>query len=250
MATRNDNVRAISTRFTRAQDSYRINSSKRRRTLAKLRKELKKTFIMVTLSALFIAALADLLSIVDLGWIVSWIIPGIVLFMARRITGINQGADHVIAYRKQAQRQLKVLRNRLRPALVATRNARLAAGQTNEDLGAQAHSYVMTFIRDTAIAQLLELVPVLDILPIYLGQVCKVIIDQNIAYQKAMKLIPKYEQALGSIDQLERFEVAFLAQQLELALQKYEQSEREVEMEEQGEAYSTPFAGAPLGAPA
>jgi hypothetical protein len=198
----------------RAQAQYVRNQRERQQQLTKLRSDIKKTMILVIVGALAVATIADILSIFDVGWVVSWAIPCICAVMVRRVTRINKAGEQLATATAAAQRQLQVLRQRLRPALMATGNVRLAIGGIGGAIAWRARSYVTTFIRDTVITQLIELVPIIDILPVYIGQVVKMIIDQNVAYQKAKKLLPNLERALQQIDQLERFEIEYLARAL------------------------------------
>jgi hypothetical protein len=171
------------------------------------------------IGAIIVAAIADILSIFDVGWIISWAIPMICWVMVRRIAHINKGGDAIVEANKKAHRQLTILRQRLRPALLASGGAQFLAASTTSELSWKARSYVSTFIRDTAITQIAELVPFLDWLPFYIGQVVKMIVDQNIAYKKVKKLMPNLEHTLQLIDTLEQFELKFQARQLARILQ-------------------------------
>ena len=75
-------------------------------------------------------------------------------------------------------------------------------------------SHVSTFARDTIITQLVELIPIIDVLPLYISQVVKVFVDQNIAYQKVKKLMPHLQYIHQQIDRLEQFEIQYMARQI------------------------------------
>lgn len=153
------------------------------------------------------AGVSDILSVADLGWMTSWIIPIVSWFMVRSINRINSRSDNIAAAVDIIQQQAQLMTQRLRPMLAASGNTQLLAQVHVTAVRAKASSYVRTFIRDTIITQLLELIPFVDMLPFYLGQVAKVIIDQNVAYQKAIRLMPQYDQAAQLLTTLERAEI-------------------------------------------
>lgn len=179
------------------------NHRDRQKQLAELRRGIKKTMFIIALSALLIATLADILSIFDIGWVVSWAIPPICWVIVRRITQINKNGDAIVKAHTSAQRQLVVLCQRLHVAPSAV-----------NVVSWKAKSYVGTFVRDTAITQLFELIPILDWLPTYIGQVVKVIIDQNRAYKQANILIPALERIFQTIEKLEQLELQYQARQI------------------------------------
>lgn len=156
---------------------------------------------------LLIAAFCDLLSIVDAGWVVSWTIPIISWFMVRRINSIMKSSELIAKATNRLAREAALARQRVMQILPPTERGRVAASERVSAVSEQAKSYVRTWIRDSVITQLIELVPVVDILPLYLGQVVKMIINQNIEYQKVKKLMPAYESILARTDALERMEI-------------------------------------------
>lgn len=198
-------AQAMLERFQMAQATYRRNHEQRQEERKTLSKDIRKTFFLIIISAVAIAGIADLLSLADLGWIVSWVIPAITWFLARRIRTIEKGSESIAKATQRAERQLTILQQRLRPVF----GSRVGGSRIGIAF-AQARSYMVTYIRDTIIAQLLELIPVVDMLPLYLGQVIKMVVEQNIAYQKALKLMPVYDQLITDIDRLERMELAHL----------------------------------------
>ncbi len=198
----------------RAQAQYARNSAARGDLEKKLANNIKKTILIVFVAALFVATLADILSFFDFGWVVSWAIPMIVWFMVRRVTAINKGGDAIVGVHATARRQLTLLQQRLRPALQSSGNIRLLVSTKVEGMAFAGKSYVSTFVRDTIITQLIELIPIIDVLPLYIGQVIKVFVDQNIAYQKVKKLMPHLEHVHQQIDRLEQFEIQYVARQI------------------------------------
>lgn len=201
-----------------AQAQYVRNQRERQKQLASIRHDIKKTAIFVFIAAVIVAALADILSLFDVGWIVSWAIPFICWVMVRRITRINKTGDRIAAADVAAQRQLQILRQRLRPALQATGNAQLLTESRLGNVAWKTRSYISIFVRDTAITQLVELVPFLDWLPFYIGQVVKVFIDQNIEYQKVRKFLPQLERTFSKLERLEKFEIIYIARVLALSI--------------------------------
>ena len=198
----------------RAQTQFERNSTARTEIEKKLANNIKKTILIVFISAVCVAALADILSIIDFGWLVSWTIPMIVWTMARRVTAINAGGDAIVAAHTSAQRQLTLLQQRLRPAMQSSGNTGLLVSTKVGSLVFAGKSYVSTFARDTIITQLIELIPIIDVLPLYIGQVVKVFVDQNISYQKVKKLMPHLQYVHQQIDRLEQFEIQYMARQI------------------------------------
>lgn len=198
----------------RAQTQYERNSTARADLEKKLGNNIKKTILVVFISAVSVAAIADILSVFDFGWVVSWAIPMIVWTMVRRVTAINAGGDAIVAAHRSAKRQLTLLQQRLRPAMQSSGNIKLLASSKVDDLVFAGKSYISTWVRDTIITQLVELIPVVDVLPLYIGQVVKVFVDQNISYQKVKKLMPHLQYVHQQIDRLEQFEIQYMARQI------------------------------------
>jgi len=199
-----------------AQAQYERNSTARTNLEQKLISNIKKTMLVVFIAALCVAAIADILSFfeIELNLLVAWLIPMISWFLVRRVSGINKGGDTIVSAHTAAQRQLTLLQQRLRPAIQASRNTELLVGTKVDALVFAGKSYISTFARDTIITQLVELVPVVNMLPFYIGQVVKMFIDQNLAYQKVRKLMPQLHYAHQQIDRLEQFEIQFMARQI------------------------------------
>jgi hypothetical protein len=207
-------IRALAERIKRLSMLRERNGKARAQEREKLVGNIRKTALVVVIFVLWVAALADLLSFIDFGWLVSWAIPLACALIVRRMNAIGHAAEGLATATAAHQRQEAVLRQRLRPLLAASGNSRMLVAEAVSDISYQFTSYVRAFVRDTIITQLLELIPILDMLPMYLGQVVKVIIDQNIAYQKAMKLVPAYDRAVVMLERLERFELEYLLRRL------------------------------------
>jgi hypothetical protein len=205
----------------RMQARYVRNQRERQGQLSSIRHDIKKTAIIILVAAIAVATLADILSVFDVELLVCWAIPMICWFMVRRVVRINKTGERIVATTTVAQRQLQLTRQRLRTALQTTGNAQLLTGSRLENIAWKAGSYVKTFIRDTVITQLVELIPFLNMLPFYIGQVVKVAVDQNIEYQKVRKLLPQLERVFAQLERLERFEIEYAAHMIAAAIQKY-----------------------------
>src|ERR1044071_5540299 len=77
----------------RAAADYDRRRREREQRYERLKSQAKKTFLLVVIFALWIAAVADILSITDVGWVVSWIIPIVSWFIVRRISAINSSVQ-------------------------------------------------------------------------------------------------------------------------------------------------------------
>lgn len=200
-------VRAVAERLQTAQTAYQRADAARASEHATILRHIKKTGWLVVGCALFIAAVADLLSIVDTGWVVSWIIPIISWFMVRRINSIMKSSALIAKATNRISREVVLARQRVMQILPPAERGRVAVSEHVSAVSEQAKNYVRTWIRDTVITQLIELIPLVDMLPLYLGQVVKMIVNQNIEYQKVRKLMPAYERALTRVGELERMEI-------------------------------------------
>lgn len=228
-----------------AQAQFERNSTARADLEKKLANNIKKTLILVFISAVCVAALADILSIFDLGWIVSWTIPMVVWAMVRRVTAINNGGDAIVAAHRSAKRQLTVLQQRLQPVLRSPEGIRALAASKTGDMVFAGKSYAMTFVRDTIITQLIELVPVIDMLPFYIGQVVKVFVDQNIAYQKVKELLPQLQHVHQQINGLEHFEIQHMANQIATVVR----AQQVISSRQRRQVQSVPSRESPATAP-
>ncbi len=198
-------------RLQQTAHHYRQRQEEREQTYARLKGQAKKTFILIVIFALLIAAVADILSIVDLGWLISWFLPIVCWFMVRRINGINRSVQQIKNAQWAALGDLRLLRQQLRPALVASGQMQLFLTAESLEIRQAARNYVATFIRDEVITQLIELIPGVDILPLYLAEVVKVIIDQRRAYRRAKEVLVPYRKILDLVTQLEQFDLQYQA---------------------------------------
>lgn len=177
-----------------------------------LKARARKTMILVAVAALFVAGVADILSLLDFGWVVSWSIPLITWTIVRRIGVMDRSVQAISEAQNTALQKAKVMRQRLRPQLAAQGKLRLFISIESLEAKQVVRSYVSAFIRDTVITQIAELIPVVDWLPLYLGQVVKLMIDERRAYRQTQDALQSYRQALDLLAQLELFEVGALAQ--------------------------------------
>lgn len=179
-----------------------------------IKQSIRKTAWYVIGAMIFVATISDILSFFDVGWVMSWLIPVFSWFMVLKINAILKQSPRILAATQRLAKEEQLIRQRLMMLLPPIERAKLGAQTYTGDTIAGAKSYVTTWIRDSIITQLIELIPIVDILPLYLGQVIKMIINQNIEYQKVQKLIPTYERGLSVVESLEGKEIAFLNRRL------------------------------------
>ncbi len=204
------NARTVLQRMQTAQVVADRSGKRRSAELAAIRRNIKKTGWLVVVCVVFLAAIADLLSLADLGWVVSWTIPIVSWFMVRRINGIMKSSERIANATNALVRETAIIRQRVLQLLPPAERGKLIATERVGVISEKARSYVRTWIRDSVITQLIELIPVVDMLPLYLGQIVKMIVNQNIEYQKVRKLMPAYERALAQATELEQAEIAQL----------------------------------------
>lgn len=157
---------------------------------------IRRSGMLVIVGVLAVAGIADLLSLIDVGWVASWLIPIVSWFIVRRVTGMRTVTSDIAGAQQEATHQIRILRQRL--------------GMASSDLPSlneQAKSYVVTFVSTQLVAQSLELIPVLDWLPMYLGSVVKILFDQHKAYRTAQAALALHRQTLDALIQLEEAEV-------------------------------------------
>lgn len=205
-----------SSALTNARARIQRSQQGREQQVARFKKEIRKTGLMILGAALMVAIVADICDAIDLGWVIAWTLPIISWNLIRRISSINKGGDHITQAIEAAQRTLRITQQRLRPALLQSGNGKLLVNDAIGSVAWKGKSYVGRYLRNFVITYILELIPILDWLPMYTGGVVKVIIDQNIAYQKVRALIPELQRVNERIDRLEQFEMNILLLQEEV----------------------------------
>lgn len=193
-----------------ATRNYERVRREREEVYTTLQSQAKKTMLLVAIGALAVAGLADLLSIIDIGWVISWTIPMVTWMIVRRVGTIDRSVQAIAIAQQQALTQLRLLRQRLRPQLAASGRLHVFIAAESLQITHAARSYVSTFIRDTFLTQITELVPVLNWLPLYVGQVVKLMIDERTSYRRARAILVPYRQTLDLLTQLELFEIETL----------------------------------------
>lgn len=227
---------ALAERINQLVVANQRGSERHQKEVQELTRMIKRTFILVGITALAIALVADILSIWDCGWIVSWLIPCFTFFMARRIKRINHGAQRIGEAQQRADREVVILQQRLQPALSTRQRSDLLQRSAVRQAVSVASSYITRYVVTELGTQGLELIPALDWLPMYLGSVVKVMLDQYNAYQKARKLLPPLQKTLVIIEQLEAFEISYLTQQLAAFVQVYQQQLSQITQQQRAQA--------------
>lgn len=230
-------------------------ADRRQRDIANFRRGIRKSFFLVTASAVSVAAIADVLSFWDLGWVIAWAIIPLTWLMTRRINGINHTRNAIADAHTAAAREIVVVRQRLMPMLAASGRSgaisRMSWDVTQSIISSRVSSYTKKYVITTASVQVFELIPILDILPAYLGQVALVIIDQYLAVRVARRQLSFLQSAFATLERFEGLELSALSRQLAELVRAYQQAEQEAMLREyQAAARETLIAPAPLSAPA
>jgi hypothetical protein len=148
-----------------------------------------------------IAGLSDLLSIVDLGWLLSWMMPivvSVMLMKQRRIDSAAQQLHGAIrdlsAYqdRLYAQQQRQARHPFLAEQPDAVHGISFAPPSAPA-LSAVSMASWSGFIVESFTVQLIELIPVLDWLPFYTGQVFRRFRAVGIASARARDMLRSFE---------------------------------------------------------
>lgn len=186
------------------------NAAERQQELQRIRSQMKKTALFIFITALAIAGIADLLSIADLGWLADIVFVPVTYAIARRTLRINRGGDMAVAAQAAAHRNITVLQQRLRPAIVAGKRTDLSqalVGQQVANIGVRFSSYMRQFVVLSVGVQITELIPILDWLPFYIGQVVKMMTDQYKAYRMAAQVLSPLQRSYALLERLEAFEI-------------------------------------------
>lgn len=207
-------------RYRTVNQAYLRQAQRWEEEQKRFRRQTRRTNILIVLGALIIAAIADLLSIVDAGWLISWSIPLICFFVARRIDGINRAVAsiHLASNRYDAESQ--ALQERLGPAL--REPGAPSIPETPRLAPYRYRPYLRMFVVESVLVQGIELIPVIDVLPLYLGQVVRVVIKQYASNRSARMALRGYAQSVRALDRLRRFEVEYLLRKVE---QQYQAAE-------------------------
>jgi FtsH-binding integral membrane protein len=224
MADIDQRAQILAQKLQRAQISYTRTAQAREQQHAKILRGVRKISTPALIGIGVLAGLADALSIIDMGWIISWTIPLASWVVVRRINAMRAMSKDITAATQRLRRDEGLVKQRLASILPASEIVKLHIQEGRELFETAASSYIGTFIRDTLITQFIELIPGVSILPIYLGQVVKLIINHNVEHQKIALIVSPYERSLASVDKLERMEVNRLNELLILALQQRTES--------------------------
>ncbi len=160
---------------------------RRRERFAKLEKNACTTGLVAIIVISLIAGVSDLLSIIDVGWITAWassLLMGV--FIKNRTNAIHKAVEAADEFSEELSRDLHIFA----PDAVVP-----------ETTSKKLSSYTKIFIRDTIIIQLVELIPIVDILPFYVGQVVKALIDQKRYREEAKRAISHCAQLLGILEE-------------------------------------------------
>jgi hypothetical protein len=169
--------------------SANMRQAQRREKYDKIKRDIRTTSLVVIIVIAVIVGISDLLSIIDLGWITSWLSTLLMwLFLKNRISAIEKATENMGEFAKELSKEL----------------AAIAPGTSLGDSPSVAKaSYTHIFLRDTIITQVIELVPGIDILPFYLGQFMKTLIDQQKRRKMAQDIINYCGQLIDSLDAAE-----------------------------------------------
>ncbi len=160
--------------------------SGRRERLSKIKKNAQTTALTAIVIIFLVAGVCDLLSIIDLGWVLSWLFSILMwMLIKNRIGLMHKSIEEAEKFSEELSRDLRVLAPQA--VLPETTSKKLS-------------SYTKIFIRDTIITQLIELIPVIDILPFYIGQLVKALVDQKKYRLEAQRAVSHCEEILGILE--------------------------------------------------
>ncbi|OGN07802.1 MAG: hypothetical protein A2750_01595 [Candidatus Yanofskybacteria bacterium RIFCSPHIGHO2_01_FULL_45_42] len=239
MATQSDNflvITELQNQLIKLAVPIERKQRDRQATLDKLQKKTQGFPLSLFLMALFFAGISEILSIFDAGWVTSWILAIILWFVKMKIDTVMRNANSLSALKTKLESEFVMLRQKLSQAAIQSGRSRLLGGVTQksrDDFNKQAsqsfQSYTNRFIKDLAIFQGIELIPVVDaIVPGYFGQVAKVFLDHRKERMRAFPVLMECRSLTRSIKQLEDFELEL--QQLPI-LEALNQLENEPEAE-------------------
>ncbi|OGN28315.1 MAG: hypothetical protein A2941_02150 [Candidatus Yanofskybacteria bacterium RIFCSPLOWO2_01_FULL_49_17] len=162
-----------------------IRQRERRERFERINKGVRTTSLAAVFIVFLIAGVSDLLSLIDLGWITSWLFSLLMwTFIKNRISAIEKSSEEMGEFAQELEQDLKTY----------------ALEANLEIVKSKPPSYGRIFIRDTIITQAIELVPVIDVLPFYLGQMVKALRDQQKIRRDAQKMVAYCEQMLDMLE--------------------------------------------------
>jgi hypothetical protein len=204
------NLAEGATRIQQQALRYELAQKEREQGYVRFQGSIKKAFILIGIAAVFVAVLADILSFFDLGWLVTILVPLLPMLtglIVRRIRSIERTEEQIVQAQEETVQQIKILRQRLHKPLAATNQMNLFYAIDALEVGQAVQSYIRKFVRDQIISQVLELIPVIDWLPMYTASAVKVLVDQRSAYRRAQRRLLPYREALDILSQLETFDI-------------------------------------------
>ncbi len=201
-------LRAAARQLTSARQQYVRASRARQESSATFARRISSASLAIVIAIIAIALIADILSIFDLGWLISWALAICTWYIGRRITVIRQISAELTTASTNAYQQTARLIAQLRPIAITAGRAALVAPPSKPLLVA-TRSYLTTYLRDTVVAQLIELIPVIDILPFYLGGAVKILVNQRQAHREAQRALQQYQQLSARLDALELFALEY-----------------------------------------
>ena len=203
-------------------------ATERQHEIQRIRSQIKKTMLLVFAVAFLVAGIADLLSIADLGWLADIVILPVTYVIAKRTTRINKGGDMAIAAQAVANKSITTLQQRLSSAIVEANRTDLSGALVSQriaNIGVRFSSYMRNFVLVSFGVQGVELIPIIDWLPCYIGQIAKLMFDQYQAYRISAQFIPPLQQAYALLEKLELFELETMSRPLEELIVMYQEEE-------------------------
>ena len=217
-------VQSLNSRYGQAQRT-------RAQHVVDWRKRIKHTayvmfflVIMVALGLDLINWLKDAIEAIPyIGWVIGILVSlvrGLIflplVYLIRRRTKKIVDTGHDISQQLPVvRRQLTVMRQRLRPAMQASKNMALWHATTPDRR--TLREFVKFGIRhkiDNLLIQLADSIPLVDLLPVETANVVRLFWEQQSAYRRAHSILLDYQQDSERLARLERFEIEYLAHQL------------------------------------
>lgn len=247
-------IAALDRQLVRVRQRNVEQQKQRQQQLATFKRRARHTAYVLLGLLLLAAGLADLSSVIKdaveaipvIGWIIgvaasffTAVCVGLPTYFARRrIQKMNAETKNIARANDSLEKTLERELARLRPALQTTGQiSTLRSLELRQ--GPKFDAFKARMFLNIAIVQLLEAIPIVDLLPMQMAEVFYVIVQQQREFRQARNHILWYQQIDAQLRLLETFEREYLEAQLSAAVIQAIQAEQEAIDREQRELTRT-----------
>ena len=188
--------------LTGAQTNSEARKSARRKEFSQISAQAKRSALILIIIAVWVAIVVDIISIWDLGFLLSWL-HWILLhqFIIKRTAKMTEASKTLVDKTEKTVTEIKRLHTELHasgkysgamPAFLAT----VALPRIS--------SYMSKFVKEAIAVQIAELIPAVSALPLYIGQLVKALIQQAPIYAQNKMLVKQYDLTLKTLESLEQ----------------------------------------------